>query len=223
MEYTNINTIAAKLTRHPLMEDISMETIIDYAVEFIRIMGIPNTFIEKVVPIEIKEFRGELPCDLYEVIQVRYKDRIFRESTDSFHMSHDKIPGELSYKMNDNCIFTSLEEGTIEMAYKAMPTDMNGYPLIPDNGSYEKALEAYIKLQWFTMLFDLGKVLPVVLQNTQREYHTAVTRAYTGLLMPSLDKMENIARLWNRMLPDRPFDHITGYKNMSDKEILKVH
>jgi hypothetical protein len=39
-----------------------------------------------------------------------------------------------------------------------MPIDEEGYPLIPDNVYFIMALEAFIKLQIFTMYFDQGKI-----------------------------------------------------------------
>jgi hypothetical protein len=42
----------------------------------------------------------------------------FRASTDSFHLSEDKSNSpELTYKIQGRVIFTSIKEGTIEIAY----------------------------------------------------------------------------------------------------------
>ena len=46
------------------------------------------------------------------------------------------------------------------MAYRALPVDGEGIPLIPDNSVFYRALEAYVKKNWFTILFDLGKISP---------------------------------------------------------------
>jgi hypothetical protein len=81
------------------------------------------------------------------------KHPVFRYTTDSFHMSsHKPKVTDLTYKIQGNCIFTApLRDGTIEISYMAMPIDGEGYPLIPDNSAYTRALEAYIKKEWFTM------------------------------------------------------------------------
>jgi hypothetical protein len=44
------------------------------------------------------------------------------------------------------------------LAYKAIPVDSEGYPLIMDNERYKNALELYIKKIKFTGYFDLGKI-----------------------------------------------------------------
>jgi hypothetical protein len=44
-----------------------------------------------------------------------------------------------------------------------MPLDDEGYPLLPDEPTFLRALELYIKKQWFTILFDMNKISPAVL------------------------------------------------------------
>ena len=218
-----------KLTRHPLLEDIPFETVVDYAVDFIRIVGTPPAFLEKTQEIEIKDYRGLLPCDYYQIIQVRVIDgekRIgaFRHSTDSFHMSNTKQKhGGLTYKIQGSCIITSIPDGKIEIAYEAMPIDDEGYPLIPDNSSYSRALELYIKLQWFTVLFDTGKITPQVLSNTQQQYAWAVGQAQTDLIRPTIDQMESITAAWNKLLPDITKDHANGFIHEGTEERWKTH
>jgi hypothetical protein len=51
-------------------------------------------------------------------------------------------------------MFTSFTNGKVKVSYKAIPVDENGFPLIPDNPTYLSALEQFIKVQVFTILFD---------------------------------------------------------------------
>lgn len=229
MKFTNIRAIMDKITRHPLLEDISFETVIDYTVDFIRIVGTPPSFFEKTEVIHIVDYRGTLPCDFYQMIQVRLLHNnksagAFRYSTDSFHLSNLKPEhGGLTYKLQGNCIFTSIEKGEVELAYMALPIDEEGYPLIPDNSSYVRALELYIKLQWFTMLFDTGKINPQVLQNTQQQYAWAVGQAQTDLIRPTIDQMEALSNMWNKFLPDTTKDHQHGYIHEGTREHIITH
>jgi len=41
--------------------------------------------------------------------------------------------------------------------------DEEGLPMIPDNPIFLKTLELYIKKEYFTILFDMGKISPAVL------------------------------------------------------------
>lgn len=229
MKYTNIKLIMDRLTRHPLLEDIPFETVIDFAVDFIRIVGTPPSFIEKTEVIKIEDYRGILPCDYYQMIQVRFitKDKSvesLRYSTDNFHMSKIKAGNvDFTYKIQGGYIITSAERGYVEISYMAMPIDEEGYPLIPDNSSYSKALELYIKLQWFTILFDTGKISPQVLSNTQQQYAWAVGQAQTDLIRPTIDQMQSISNMWSKLLPDTTRDFQTGFVNSGTEERWRKH
>lgn len=223
-----------KITRHPLMQDIPFETVIDYAVDFIRIVGTPPSFVDKTAIIDIHKYRGELPCDFYEMEQVRLaydKDKridnhapVFRYTTDSFHMSPNKPSvSDLTYKLQGNCIFTApLEEGKIEIAYKALPIDEEGYPLIPDNSAFSRALEMYIKKQWFTIQYDLGKISQAVMAKADQDYAWAVGQAQTDLIRPTIDQMESISNMWNTLVP-RAQEHRKGFVHEGSREHIKIH
>lgn len=223
-----------KITRHPLMQDIPFETVIDYAVDFIRLVGTPPSFVDKTAIIDIHNYRGELPCDFYEMIQVRLaydeKHRVenhaptFRYTTDSFHMSPNKPHvSDLTYKLQGNCIFTApLEEGQIEIAYKAMPIDDEGYPMIPDNSAFSRALEMYIKKQWFTIQYDMGKISQAVMAKIDQDYAWAVGQAQTDLIRPTIDQMESISNMWNTLVP-RAQEHRKGFIHTGSKEHIIVH
>lgn len=230
MNYVNAKLIMDKLTRHPLLQDIPYETVIDYIVDFIRIVGTPTSFIDKTEIILIKEYRGELPCDFYEMIQVRLNKKcpddrvVFRYTTDSFHMSPNKAKvSDLTYKIQGRCIFTApLEEGEIEIAYKALPMDVEGLPLIPDNSAYLRALELYIKKQWFTIQYDLGKITQQAMQKTDQDYAWAVGQAQTEAIKPTIDQMESISNMWNTLIP-RAQEHRKGFIHEGSKEHIVIH
>ena len=230
MDYTNINVIADRITRHPLLADLPFETILDYAIEFIKIVGMPKAYLEKTGMVEISEYRGVLPCDFYQPIQVRTTNGLyFRESTDSFHMSPNKEKEGnikrntgITYKIQGNFIFTSMKEGLIEIAYRALPIDEQGMPLIPDNGSYARAMENFIKLQCFTTLADEGKITLQILANTQQQYAWAVSQAQSDLIRPSLDMMESITNSWNKLLSSKK-DHHNGYVSEGAKQLLRTY
>lgn len=224
MDYIDVNVIADRIKRNPLLEDIPLETIIDYAVEFIKIMGVPASFIEKTAQVKVEDYRGVLPCDFYNPIQVRTdKGDYFRHTTDSFHMSEvQRSNTGVTYKIQGNCIFTSMPECTIEVAYRAFPMNEEGLPLIPDNGSYPRALQEYIVVECYTTLCDQGKIDPRVLINHQQRYAFFAGQARVDLIRPTVDQMESITNMWTRLLPSKR-DHQNGYATLGAKEFLKRH
>lgn len=197
--YTNIRVILDKVLRHPLLQDITLETAIDYTIDFMRIVGMPSMFIEKVATIKVNKYRALLPEDYYQMNQVRSGEYVLTYSSDSFHFRND-LENVYTYKIQGNVIYTSFEEGELEISYQAIETDEQGFPLIPDNSSFTRALELYIKKQWFTILFDLGKLQPAILQNTQQEYAWAVGDCASEFNRLSLDKAESFYNTWKTLV-----------------------
>ena len=203
ISYRDIKLILDKLTRHPLMQDLTLETEIDYSIDFMRIVGVPNMFIDKCTSVKIVSYRGVLPDDYYIMNSVRDLNNfnIYRDTVDSFHTSENKSNyNHLTYKIQGNLIYTSTENNDIEISYKAIPTDEFGYPLIPDNSDFTRALELYIKKQVFTILFDLNKINANILTNAQQDYAWAVGDCKSEFNRLSLDKMESLSNSWRTLL-----------------------
>lgn len=259
--YTSLKVIADKTLRHPMMAGISFEAIIDYAIDFMRIVQCAGFFEEKCSTIEIKDYKGLLPDDFYEVNQIRlnslankvpkyeenyrideesnkiptgtytqvgyedveyYKNKTFRYATDTFHMSDVKSGVDLTYKIQGGYIFTSIKEGTIELSYQAILLDEEGFPLIPDNSKFTRALQAYIKKEWFTILFDLGKLQAAIYQNVQQEYAWAVGACESEFQKMSLDKAESFYNSWSTLIPRRN-QHQRFYTYNGSKQNLKIN
>lgn len=190
----------------------------------------PPMFMEKTAELEIENYRAKLPCDFHEMIQVRtnhekcghYVGGVFRYSTDSFHMSDNKHESpDLTYKIQGRVIYTSIKEGTIEIAYRAIAVDDEGYPLVPDKSTFTRALELYIKKQCFTILFDLGKINQAVYANVQQEYAWAVGQAQSDLIRPSIDEMQAITNAFNTLIP-RVNEHSKGFVTDGSMERIKL-
>lgn len=235
---TNIRRVADRIMRHPLLRDVPFETILDYTVDFLQIVGVPSLFEEKTALLHVENYRCMLPCDYVSMIQVRTAKEVdgiepnhrshisYRYSTDSFHMSKEKpdvgrYGTDLTYKIQGSVIYTSTKDTDIEIAYNAIATDGEGYPLLPDNPSFLRALEAYVKKQQFTILFDLGKLQPAILQNAQQEYAFYVGQCQTDMIMPSIDQMESLTNLWTALIA-RANEHSKGFINSGSKEYLTV-
>lgn len=218
-QYTSIKVVLDKILRHPLLQDISLETAVDYTIDFMRIVGSPGMFTEKVENVKVCKYRALLPNDFYQVIQIKTSGgHMLRSTTDSFHLEGNS--SDLTYKIQGGIIYTSFEEGDIILAYMAIQTDDDGYPLIPDNSSFTRALESYIKKQWFTILFDLGKIQPAVLQNAQQDYAWAVGDCQSEFGRLTIDEMESFTNSYRTMIL-RTNEHANGFATLGKKETLK--
>lgn len=252
IRYTSINRILDELLRHPMMADLTLEQAVSYTLSFIGINGLPSLYQDKVEEVEIKDFRGLLPCDLISINQVKDTQTgiCLRSMTDNFPaamstrkepcidpMNNIKIAGETkdwyipelrhygeepSFKTQGRVIFTSFPAGIVEVSYKSIPVDDDGFPLLIDNEVYLSALKAYIKQEVFTIKFDMGNLSASVLQNAQREYCWAAGKLNSEFMIPSVSEMQSLANMFNTMIPRvREFD--TGFNHVGDREYLKKH
>ena len=224
----SLKKIIGDIKRHPMLSQVPEETLVDYAVEFLRILDVHETFEEKLATLEIKDYRAVLPDDFDEVIQVRLVGQskfpiYFRSTTDNFYQSDTKANAVFyTYKIQGHVIYTSpLKEGTIEVAYRAVELDDCGLPAVPDNEHYIRALKAYIKVREFTVLFDLGQLPFPVLQNAQQEYSWATASAVSDMKTPTPDEMESAANIMNSILPRHT--HYRGYADNGSAERRRLH
>lgn len=222
-QWVNIRLILDRCLRHPLMSDLTLEAAIQFLTDFLGIMGLPPTYVDALEEIEIEDYRGMLPCNLISINQVRWKKNgiCMRSMTDNFNGHSEEDNGEPTFKTQGRMIYTSFKEGTVEVSYKAMPIDSEGYPLLPDEPTFLRALELYIKKQWFTILFDMGKISPAVLQNTQQEYAFAAGACNNTFIIPSPSEMESITNMMNQLIP-RFNEFKKGFKHLGDKEYWRV-
>lgn len=222
MDYINIRQILDDLLADDMMKGLSLERAINYAVEFIKVIGMPLVFENKIELIDIEDYRGELPCDFYEVIQVKDPNGpayISAEGSFSNRNKSDALPS-FTYVIKDRIIFTSTEKTDVEVSYRAIKLDDEGFPLIPDNGIFARALELYIQKRYFTILFNSSKIPLNVLNNITREYAFYAGQAQTDLIRPNYDQMESIKNMWTTLIP-KVYKHTDGFKTVNAPEIIK--
>ena len=229
-QYINIRRVLDELHRHPLLSDLTLEQIVSYVVSFIGIFGMPKLYQDKDEVLHIEDFRAKLPCDLISINQIKEcKTGVcLRSMTDNFmprgHYDRSagyKIPQELSFKTQGQVLYVSFKTGDVSVSYKAIPVDKDGFPLLIDNPVFLKALEAYIKREAFTILFDMGKIAPAVLQNTQQQYAWLAGQLHSEFTIPSQSEMESISRMWNTLI-QRTSEFNNGFSSLGNKEYIKL-
>ena len=220
--YISIRQIMDDLMDHPMLQDLTLERVVKYAVDFMRLIGIPNLYEDRVQTIHIDRHRAILPCDLIQLIQVRDKNTgyCYTTTTDSFFGSdnENQIKAGFTYKHQGNVLITSKEYGDIDVAYRAMLTDEEGFPVLPDNGTFAEALELYIKKKCFTTLVECKKMDAGILEIVDRDYLWKVAQATQDLRRPTIDQMQSIMNMWNTMI-QRKVGHEDGFKHLNQKEI----
>lgn len=227
IEYTNIRELLSRVLRHPLLQGFTLEQAIQYTIEFIGLFGFPGLYEDKEETLHICDYRGKLPCDLVEITMVRdcSTNIPLRSMTSAFNPGgkyYDHLRQEPQFKVQNRVIFTSFPEGDIRIAYKAIPVDEEGLPLLIDNSKYMKALELYVRCQLFTFLFDMGKITQQVLTHTEQEYAWAAGQLEEEFKTPSEAEMQSITNMLNQIIV-RTDDFYTGYERLGNREFRKTH
>lgn len=241
-KYVSIERIIAGAYRDMgLSDQINLDDAVEWIGEAIELIGIPFQYIEKVEYISIKEHRGQLPCDLLNLISVNGSPGIYSEedclksleyipmrySTDTFHHRYCKDLGpnlscSLTYKINDDYIFPSFEEGAVAIAYHAMPTDERGFPLVADDVKFRRAATDYLKWKLAFIEFSKGKMPGGVYQVIEQEKLHSMGAAQTRGQMPSIDMLESIKNNWLRLIP-KINHHSTNFKGIGEPEQRILH
>jgi len=192
------------------VEGIDLHDAIEWAGEAVELIGAPQSLVNKVACIEITNGRGDLPCDLHLVMQFRYKTAngyvAMGYASDNFHMHCNPSPdigckSSVTYTLSNDCVFTNFGSGTVEVAYRALPTDKNGWPTVPDDIKFIKAVEYYIREKVDYKLWRTGKIPQGVYEKTVQEQTWYLAAAQTRMAMPSVDELKNIKNNWIRLIP----------------------
>lgn len=227
IEYINIRELLSRVLRHKLLQEFTLEQAIQYVVDFIGLFGFPDLYEHKETFIDICDYKGELPCDLIEIEMVKDCETNIplRSMTGVFNPGgkyYNHLRQEPQFKTQNRVIFVSFPEGRITVAYKAIPVDDDGLPLLIDNSKYLKCLELYVKCQLFTMLFDEGKISAQILNHTEQEYGWAAGQLAEEFKTPSEAEMQSITNMLNQMIV-RKDEFYNRFERQGNKEYWKKH
>lgn len=287
-QFTSIKDIAAQVYSHPLMKDVSFERIVRDSIELMQIVGCPVLFDDKEAVIDIHNYTGRVPCDYYDVKQVKLysthkgiaelpertvnkgklndleyqlrvelakdnpdvdtvkklnaeiirakseldstslrlvttpgeqHDKMLVQKTGTFMYDHNK---DFSYQIKGDYIYVGIDECKVKMAYQAIMTDDDGYPMIVNNASFIRALVSYIKKNYFTILVECGQMQFPILHNAQQEYSYNVAQASNDMIDSSPEKMAVVSRYLNSML-STPDMNMVGYDGLNKTHDMNLH
>ena len=206
-----------------VVSDITEDDVIDYAIELIGVVGMPQLFLHKVETLEITKYRAPLPCDFVEEEAVKCCNNIaFNASTDMYRVEDSKtfVP---TYKIQGDYIVTSLESGFIKLAYTAVKTDEDGYPMIVDDQAFIRALVDYIVYNRVKTEYVNGRTTENIMERIERTYEADIAIATSKLTQPTIDEFNNVTRMMNSFI-FRANARKSGFKSIGDEQpIPAIH
>lgn len=230
-KYLSIKAIIEKAYRDTgSIFKIDFYEAIEWAGECIELIGCPVQLKDAHECLDIVEFKAKLPCDLHLLLGVRdWETKLpLRYSTDLYHHAlvcqeiNNCECGDDTFTVNDDYMFTSFEEGKVELTYKALPTDDEGFPLIPDQIKFVMAVKHFLeeRILWKGLL--AGKTVQYVYEKALQDRLWYIGAANTAGNRPSPDQMESLKNNWLRMIP-KINQHMDGFKSMGEREQRYTH
>jgi hypothetical protein len=126
---------------------------------------------------------------------------------------------DYTYIITSNYIKTNIQYGYIMMAYQAVPTDRDGYPMIPDDPDFLEAIYWYITMKLLYPQWKQGSVRDQVYYDARRSWNYNCKKAYGNAMMPNIDQLESIKNSWNRLVPELE-EHATGFSTLGQRQTI---
>jgi len=138
-------------------------------------------------------------------------------STDSSGDSKTTYTDDLTFVITPSWIKTSKETGYLMLSYQAIPVDVDGYPLVPDDEAFSEALYWYINMKLMYPQWKEGRVRDAVYYDARRSWNYYCKQAYGNAMMPDGEKLESIKNAWLRLVPNIN-EHETFFSNVGQQQ-----
>ena len=125
----------------------------------------------------------------------------------------------LQYSVKPEYIMTNIRDGYLKISYSALPTDEEGYVLVPDLASYKEAIYWYVLMKMMYPKKLNGQINREDYYDIRRSWNFYRNQAYAEALMPNEDGLESIKNNWNKIVPEYR-DHDTFYSHTGERQII---
>jgi hypothetical protein len=134
--------------------------------------------------------------------------------------SEESTTGDYTYIIKGGYLKTNIENGFIMLAYQAIPTDKEGYPMLPDNASFIEAVYWYITMKLLYPQWSSGQVRDAVYADAKRSWNFYCKQAYGNSMMPNgAEQLESIKNTWHRFVEEWS-EHDSFFSTMGQKQII---
>lgn len=143
-------------------------------------------------------------------------------STSSSTVSTTEATTDYIYVIRGGYIKTNTETGYIMLSYQAIPTDLEGYPLIPDTVSFREALYWYVNMKLTYPKWKSGQVRDAIYYDARRSWNYYCKQAFGDATMPDRGQLEAIKSSWLRLIPN-VHEIDTDFSNLGERQAVYTH
>ena len=131
---------------------IDDESGLEWLAEFMAHTNVSAVMSQQIEYVHVCDSRADLPYDIHKLTQIAKLEGVdnlteaecgegvlipMRWSSDNFHKRYHNDDRDYTtesihtYTVSENSVFTSFSDGYLAISYDAIPTDDDGYPMIP--------------------------------------------------------------------------------------------
>ena len=126
-----------------------------------------------------------------------------------------------TFYVKDGIIVTSINEGTVILEYRAIATDKEGFPKIPDLVSYRTAVTKYVQMMLDHRDLRKGRVSERIAMKTEQDWQWYCKQARGTANMPNLAYAESIKNMWVKLKPNQNSAQ-SFYNDLTIREMKKT-
>lgn len=161
----------------------------------------------------------EAPAQKYLLTPMRWATHTFFKSYHNCDLDV-RTTSDITYTVNDNYIFTSFKEGKVCMAYRAVPTDEEGLPMVPDTQSVIEYLKWFCADKIAFELFLTDKYTETKYNYFVANHQLWFKKARNEAKMPqSADEWEAVKNSRIKLLP-KFFEHDSFFGHLQAPQII---
>lgn len=223
--YKSIKSIMAGLYRDlGYNTEINFSDIVEWVGESLSMIGAYSQYVEKQECVEICNYQADLPCDFYKLVDCNYNGKPIRWATNTLISLYGcdgcEVPTcctDESFYISESHIRTSFQEGKLCLLYLAIVTDEDGYPMIPDDVYFDKALKAYCTYMLDRIEFRKGRLPEVAYRDSEKDWLYYCSSARGSANLPNTQQLERMKNLWTRLIPQQN-EFNNQFRNLGQQE-----
>lgn len=223
--FKSVGTIIARLYRDlGANTELNESDIIEWCGDALNMIGAYGQYDEVSKCLDVCNHQVELPCGFHKLVDISYKTKPIAWATNTLANNYEcegcKIPKcgtEETFYITDGYLRTSFESGKICIVYLGIVVDDDGYPMVPDDVYFDKALSSYCTYMFDKINFRAGKLPEAIYRDSERDWLFYVNSARGAANMPNVAQLERLKNVWVRLIPKQN-EYNKFFKNNSNQE-----
>jgi len=241
-KHVSIYNIIEKLYRdYDHQEELDIWDCVEWAADALEFIGAGQQYARKTVELTITNSIAPLPCDFHSQPLPSFRGKPLsiasggfsphspeEQGTSAFvngqEVKHDNIPitpSAPSYYIRDGVFVTSINSGVVLLDYRAVTTDKEGFPTIPDLISYRQAVTSYVQMKLDHKDWRKKRIGADVYGESKSEWQWYCKQAKGVANMPNLSTAEGIKNMWVKLKPNRNSAQ-SFYNDLHNPEMKKI-